>query len=619
MRTSFFPFKKIRPGQKEFLNDVNLCLANKKILLAHAPTGIGKTAAVLAPALKYALDNEKIIFFLTPRHSQHLLAIETLKMIKNSSDEDFIAVDLIGKKWLCPVPYIDKLSNSDFAEYCKIMRKDKKCVFYKNTTKDGKLRKKARNVIRNLKIKQPLHTEDVYYYCKDERLCPYELTMRMAKEANVIVADYFHIFSSASAPILENIEKPLSDIILVIDEAHNLPNRIRSLLTLKLSSFLLRAAMKEAEEFEAPIIKENLQELEKVITKLAGRSDEEAYIKKDAFIKLVEEIDDYYSLIEKFHVAGNEIREEKKKSFIGSVGNFLERWLGDDLGYTRIITKTDNKIVLTYSCLDPSIISKDIFNDVHSAILMSGTLKPMNMYEDLLGLEKRRTLKKEYHSSFPAKSRLNLILTDVTTKYENRNENEYKKIANYLIRCINTVPGNVAVFFPSYEMRNKIYYTILTASEINKEIILEKKDATKEERKNLIDEFVSYADKGAALFGVIGGSFDQGIDLPGKFLRAVIIVGIPLSKPTLETKAIIDYYDKKFTKGWDYAYIYPAMIKAMQAAGRCIRSETDRGVVIFMDKRYVWGNYKKIFPSDFRAIITKHPDHHIKNFFDSSC
>ena len=168
MRTSFFPFKKIRPGQKEFLNDVNLCLANKKILLAHAPTGIGKTAAVLAPALKYALDNEKIIFFLTPRHSQHLLAIETLKMIKNSSDEDFIAVDLIGKKWLCPVPYIDKLSNSDFAEYCKIMRKDKKCVFYKNTTKDGKLRKKARNVIRNLKIKQPLHTEDVYYYCKDE-------------------------------------------------------------------------------------------------------------------------------------------------------------------------------------------------------------------------------------------------------------------------------------------------------------------------------------------------------------------------------------------------------------------------------------------------------------------
>ena len=120
---------------------------------------------------------------------------------------------------------------------------------------------------------------------------------------------------------------------------------------------------------------------------------------------------------------------------------------------------------------------------------------------------------------------------------------------------------------------------------------------------------------GAVLLAVAGGSFSEGIDLPGDLLKGVIIVGLPLAKPDLETQELINYYDKRFSKGWDYGYTAPALIKTLQSAGRCIRSETDRGIVVFMDERYVWQNYKKCFSSDLNIIIEKDPIKKIEEFF----
>jgi len=613
---SFFPFDKIRPGQKELMADSRSAVRDGKILFAHAPTGIGKTAAVLPPALEYALDNDKAVFFVTPRHSQHILAIETLKMMRKRADKAFVAVDLIGKKWLCPVPYIDTLSNSDFIQYCKVMQKDNKCKFYKNTVEDKKMTDVAKKTLRKLFAVQPLHTEELFYHCKGQGLCPYELTMRMLKRANLVVADYYHIFSPARAAVMERMNKTLDDIILIVDEAHNLPDRVRNLMSARLSSYSIKAAIKEAREYNMGLAEERLDGILAILNGLAKalKNGEEDYVAKDLFVDEVQTLGDYYSVLEELQVFGNEIREDKKRSFVGSVGAFLEAWLGDDYGYARIISRQGRRIALSYTCLDPSLITKDIFDDSHAAILMSGTLKPMRMYIDLLGIEPTQAESKEYESSFPVENRLNLIVTDVTTKYESRGEEEFNKITKYLIRCINAVPGNVAVFFPSYEIRDKIYH-ILVAQALNKEILLESQDANKEDRKNLMNEFISLAAEGCALFGVIGGSFDQGIDLPGEFLKAVIVVGIPFAKPDLEMRSLIDYYDKRFAKGWEYAYTYPAIIKAMQAGGRCIRSEKDRGVVVFMDRRYVWTNYRKAFPSDFNATATKYPEKYIEKFF----
>ncbi|RLI93521.1 MAG: hypothetical protein DRO90_03465, partial [Candidatus Altiarchaeales archaeon] len=178
------------------------------------------------------------------------------------------------------------------------------------------------------------------------------------------------------------------------------------------------------------------------------------------------------------------------------------------------------------------------------------------------------------------------------------------------------IPGNVAVFFPSYEFMNSVMNFISIS---RKEILVEKKNMKKEDRVELYKRLVAMANKrGCVLFGVQAGSLSEGIDYANNLLNGVIVVGLPLEIPSLEVKSLIEYYDFKFERGWDYGYIYPAMNRALQAAGRCIRSETDKGVIVLMDERFRWKNYRKCFPLDFEFIVTETPERYIEKFFGDS-
>ena len=131
-----------------------------------------------------------------------------------------------------------------------------------------------------------------------------------------------------------------------------------------------------------------------------------------------------------------------------------------------------------------------------------------------------------------------------------------------------------------------------------------------------MEKFRKQSKQGAVLLGVTGGSLSEGIDFPGKDLLGVIVVGIPLKEPNLETNALIRYYDLKFGKGWDYGYVFPAMSKAVQAAGRVIRDEKDRGVIVFMDDRFSWSRYGKCFPGDFNfTVLESSPAKIVKDFW----
>jgi len=135
---------------------------------------------------------------------------------------------------------------------------------------------------------------------------------------------------------------------------------------------------------------------------------------------------------------------------------------------------------------------------------------------------------------------------------------------------------------------------------------------TKEQRYEMIENFKKY--KNAVILAVASGSFSQGVDMPG-ILKSVIVVGLPLERPNLETRELINYYDKKFNKGWDYGYVLPAITKVIQAAGRCIRSEKDRGIIIFLDERYAWPSYRRCFPNDIKMKISSDYGEDIKEFF----
>jgi len=313
----------------------------------------------------------------------------------------------------------------------------------------------------------------------------------------------------------------------------------------------------------------------------------------------------------------NAVREVQNVSYIGAVAAFLEAWLGSDEGFTRIISTKKLKdrtdmITLSYRCLDPSLVAAPVISGAHSTIMMSGTLTPTSMYRELFGINSEEMVLK---SPFPQENRMNLIIPKTSTKYEARSQEQYKDIAKVLIDINMNVDGCVAIYYPSYYLMGEI--TKYLDTKVSKTVFTENPGMTKSEKQEFLQNFSAYKSKGAILNAVITGSFAEGIDLPG-ILKAVVVVGLPLQKPDLETKSLIEYYDKKFNKGWDYGYLFPAFTKTIQAAGRCIRSETDKGVIIFLDERYSWNNYYRCFPSTWKIRVSLLYEDLIKDFFGHS-
>lgn len=630
LKQLFFPHQSVRKVQDQLIEEVDSSISQNKNLIVHAPTGLGKSAATLPIALSHALKKGLTVFFLTSRHTQHIIAIDTLKQIKNLYSPNFISVDIIGKKWMCPIPGTDKLYSNEFAEYCKSQREEGKCEFYSNTRKkSARPTVKALKILEKLKEQSPCHCEDLIKLCIDEKLCPYELSTMLATKSSVIIADYYYIFHpTIRDTFFKKAGKELAKSIIIIDEGHNLPKRTRDLMTARLSNFMINRALKEAKKFsysDTMLYLKSLKELfQRYLTKLKTIEKEqnelidEVLVKKQDFVNEINHILDYDELTTHFEFIGDSIREKQKKSYISSIANFLTTWLGQDQAFARILSKKQTRIkpmvTLSYRCLDPSLLTKEIVNSSYSTIIMSGTLTPTSMYQDLLGFNPSTTTEKEYGSPFPGQNKLSLIIPETTTKFTQRNQQQYKNIAAITANITNLIPGNCAIFFPSYQLRDDVnrFFQPLC----RKTTFLEQSMLSKTEKEDLLERFKQYKDSGAVLLGVASGSFSQGIDLPGDLLKAVIVVGLPLQRPDLETKELIDYYENKYKKGWDYGYIFPAITKCLQSAGRCIRSETDRGVLIFLDQRFAWPNYRRCFP-DSDIKITKLYKERIEEFFNN--
>jgi DNA excision repair protein ERCC-2 len=617
LKDIFFPYSNIRDVQKEMVLKVKKCLEEKKHLLIHAPTGLGKTAASLAPALSFALNNEITIFFLTSRHTQHKIAVDTLMEIKKKHGIDFSAVDVVGKKFMCMMPNASKMYSNEFNDYCNKIKEDKKCDFFNRIKEKGKLSVITEKLLEELKIISPSHSEKIIEICKREGLCAYEISALLSKKAKIIIADYNYIFDPyIRSNFFKRTGIKLEKSIIIVDEAHNLPKRIRDMLTKRISDVIIERAIKEAKKYGCNDVIEKLDFLKTLLINLAKDLDEktkEKLIEKNTIINKINDKYEYICLISDFNFIGEDIREDQGYSYIGGIANFLSSWCGEDYGFARILTKTDKNIILSYRCLDPSIVAKEVVNNAYSILCMSGTLTPTLMYNDILGFNDAE--QENYNSPFPRRNRLNLIIPKTTTKYTMRNEAQFKEIAKICAEIVNIIPGNSALFFPSYAIMKFVNNFFM--HQCKRKIFFEDPKMDKEQRYRLLEEFKRYKEQGAVLMGVASGSFSQGVDLPGDFLKCVVVVGLPLEPPDLETKELIKYYEGKFCKGWDYGYILPAITKVLQSAGRCIRSERDKGFIVFLDERYAWRNYLKCFPSDWDVKISVNYEKYIRHFFNN--
>lgn len=600
----YFPYSKVREIQSDMISDVYNAIKNKKHIIMHAPTGIGKTIAVLAPALSLAMKQNLAVFFLTSRQTHHRIVVDTLRQIKQKFNLGFECADIIGKKWMCLQNGVEAMTSGSFHEYCKALMDEAKCEFYLNTRKQNlQPTITAKQAIEELKIIGPCHVQDIIEQGKKNKVCPYELATLAASNAKVVIADYYYIFNPGIRQgFLSKIKKELENIILVVDEAHNLPTRIRELLTQKISSLAIENAKKEAIKQGYGETIENLVIVENAVFEIGRGIENEGVVSKSSLVDAISKSKDYGTVLSELLFIGEEIRDRQKKSFVLSIAKFLEAWLGSDIGFGRILSKTMDKklrISLAYRCLDPSIAAKDVVEKSYCTILMSGTLTPTSMYKDILGFSD--VVEKEYKSPFPKKNRLNLVIPKTTTKFVERSRRQFAEIAKVCSDIVSLINGNTAMFFPSYELMESIGEHF--KKECNKPIFIEKQIMTKQEKEALLHAFKSYKEKGGAvLLGVSTGSFGEGIDMPD-VLKAVIIIGLPLQKPDIEARLLIEYYDDKFGKGFEYGYVLPAITKCLQNAGRCIRSETDKGAIIFLDERYAWQNYYQCFPEDWEMEI----------------
>lgn len=606
-----FPYEEVRDQQDEMKALIEQALRDEGAVVSHAPTGLGKTAASVAPSLSYALEHDKTVFFVTPRHSQHRIALETLEEIRQEHNVRFTSVDLVGKRWLCEGARQGHTFIEDDEESA--------CPRHDETyTENHQLTDRARRVKDRLS-NQIMTAEEVRQEC--EKVCPYEILMHMAADADIVIGDYFHVFHpGVRDAIFSKSSMSLSDCIVIVDEAHNLADRTRSLNSAHLTETQLKDAVKEASRFGFYEEEEQLQRLAGGLKDMAREElgmESETEVSKESFLAVVNDIvSEYDHLQDDLEDVAEEVTSEEDESVCAEVAEFLDRWPGKDEGFVRVLKKVQRTsktyLKLSYTCLDPQYATRSPLSGSHASVCMSGTLTPTHMYREIFGLDEDETLEETFTSPFPEENKLNLIVDRVTTKYTERDDSEFQKMAWYILKCAEETTGNMGVFFPSYSLRDKVAERLEDRADFA--IFREDRGMDKQEKEDFLDRFAAKSDDGAVLLGVVGGSFGEGVDFPGDLMSTVMVVGIPLQRPDLETKALIEFYDDRFGKGWDYGYNYPAINRALQAAGRCIRSSEDRGVVVFMDERYTWSKYRKALPpEDYK--VTKAPWTEIGAFF----
>ena len=248
-----FPHDTVREQQDQFISKVLETIDRKGQLVVHAPTGLGKTAAALAPAIERAIQLNKVVIFMTSRLTQHALALETVSKIRQKHNVSIPVVDLIGKKHMCLQPGVERLNGKEFAEYCKSMREDGLCEYYTRLKSGEQLSTQTKSVLVQLGKKAPNTPEQVKMVCQDEdyKVCPYEVTMLLAKDARVVITDYSYIFNETIRDgFFKRINRELADCILIVDEGHNLPERVKDLATERISTGVVRRAMLELEKHQ---------------------------------------------------------------------------------------------------------------------------------------------------------------------------------------------------------------------------------------------------------------------------------------------------------------------------------------------------------------------------------
>ena len=601
---------KLRSNQQKIIDTIVKGLTSKNHVVIEAPTGSGKTFTSLASALPFVTKKNYKIIYCVRTNSQQKQVIRELKAFAKAGTKISV-VAIQGRESMCPQQKNDnELARSNWSEkskICKSLKLQSKmgeagCPYYR------KLLRPTKNLVENWSSKV-YSAEEFTENAEKEGICPYELNKLLLKEAQVVIVPYVYFFESFIRKYLLGwMNTSIDNVITIVDEAHNLPDWSREAASESLSIESLERASHESEKFGLLMgdgtpptffldlvgsalkslgefhISENDEEglLPSHIVSLDSEvptfETEMMSLGRMTLYKLKQQASDLSKM-------GQLIRQsllekgKRPRSYLGSVGDFLCRWLDSIESHSiRLVGK--KPLRLEKVCLDPRVMT-DFLDETAGAVLMSGTLSPLSMFRDLVGLKPESELER-FDSIFPKENKLVKYVSDVSTSYKELNNNPkvWVQLIDKLESIITNFDGNIALFFPSY----KILESALNEITLSKPIYKEYSGMKQEELMNTVESFKS--DRGSILAGVMGGRLAEGIDYPDTSLEMAIIVGIPYPAPGVRQEALQHYFDVCFHgKGWEYAVESPALRKILQAAGRVIRSENDRGVIVITDGR----------------------------------
>ena len=570
-----FPFKEKREGQQKLMKGVYQTLLNSDILYAIAPTGIGKTMATLFSALK-TLKNKDKLFYLTAKGSGKNAPLEAIELLSKNGLR-IKTIDITAKRKICNCN--KKNCNPDECPFA---------IGYFSRLKTATI-----DIFSN----HDIYSRDLILEIANKHtICAFEFSLYLSYFCDVVIADYNYVFDP-KAHLIRYFEDDTYKPKVLVDEAHNLISRSKEmysatinendirLLRRKLSSYkpsarnLCNKAIEIFEKYNdyltdkalyVSIEKDN--NLNKALRAIKDRVDE--ILTENKTIKDKDEIlDVYFKILDFLRIA--------------DLYSTTHRLLG------KVI---DDAISISYNCLDASTFILNTINEsIYGITFFSATLYPIKYYMDLLTKGFGNFI--NLPSPFDPNNLKIIINKEISTKYNDR-ENSVDTIIE-AIESLAQNEGNYIIFFPSYAYLKMVYEKL---EEPNFECILQKNNMTEDEKDEIIEKFKTTTNTKFGFF-VMGGVFSEGIDFIGDALSGVIIVGVGLPLVCDENNILKDYFEEKYPqKGFDYAYMYPGFTKVIQAVGRVIRDENDRGVAILMDNRFIHLRYQELMPNHWKNI-----------------
>ena len=593
-----FPFP-YREGQRDLVASVYRTILRKKKLFIQAPTGVGKTMATVFPAVRAVGEGlgEKI-FYLTAKTITRTVAEQAFSLLKEKGLL-YKTITLTAKEKICFCEEAE--CNPDACPYAKGHFDRVNDAVFDLITHSGDW---SREVLEE--------------QAKKYMVCPFEMSLDVSNWADAVICDYNYVFDPQAHIKRFFSESGKEEYLFLIDEAHNLVERGREMYSASLYKEDLLEVRKLVKA-EDPKLAKGLSECNQQFLELKRECEHYQILKSVSHIALK-----LMNVLSKLEDYLEECKDAEKKKrvldFYFAVRSFLN--IHDIMDENYVIFSEmmeDGRFQIKLFCVNPAVNLQNYLEQGNSTIFFSATLLPVHYYKKLLSVEKD-----DYavyaHSSFPQENKFLFIGTDVSTRYTRRGESTYQRFARYIAVMAEQKKGNYMAFFPSYRFLEEVHTCFLECVDHEVDSICQVSYMDEEQREEFLEEFEQEREKSLVAFCVMGGIFSEGIDLTEDKLIGAVIAGTGLPQVCTEREILKQYFNAADMDGFDYAYLYPGMNKVLQSAGRVIRTESDRGVILLLDDRFRAMRYREVFPREWQQYqlgSVKNLEQEIRTFWES--